>query len=185
MEGLLMKRFLMLLILVIAVAMPFVSGCSAKREVTMTMTPEAGKALVAGTREPIDHFNLVLGNIHVYPEDGGTTGAIVLANSATVDLKAVYSGSDTPVLTSELPEGTYYDLTLTFSAVDVDGSFGGLTYQFNHQLNNGNGITVKYDNTKLVVDEDGAELVWEYNAALLLVVDGSTTVVAEGSITIK
>ena len=180
-----MKKFLMLLVLIIAVAMPFISGCSAKREVTMTMTPEAGRALMAGTREPIDHFNLKLTNIHVYPEDGGTTGAVILANSATVDLKAIFYGSDTPVLTTKLPEGTYYDLTLTFSAVDVDGSFGGLTYQFNHQLNSGNGVTVKYPNTQLVVDEDGAELVWTYNAALLLVVDGNTTIVAEGSFTIK
>lgn len=180
-----MKKFMMLLVLIIAVAMPFISGCSAKREVTMTMTPDAGRALIASTREFIDHFNLTLTNIHVYPEDSGTTGAVILANSAIVDLKAVFLGSDTPVLTTKLPEGTYYDLTLTFSAVDVDGSFGGITYQYNHQLNKGNGVTVKYPNTQLVVDEDGAKLVWTYDASLLLVVDGNTTIVAEGSFTIK
>jgi hypothetical protein len=184
MEGLLMKRFLMLLILVIAVAMPFVSGCSAKREVTMTMTPEAGKALVAGTREPIDHFNLVLSNIHVYPEDGGTTGAIVLANSATVDLKAIIAGSDAPVLSTTLPEGTYYDLTLTFSEVNIKGDILGTIYDNRYLLNSGNGITVKYPNIELVVDKDGAELVWTYDISILITVNGSTTEIAGGSFTI-
>lgn len=180
-----MKRLLILIVLVIAVAAPFISGCSPKREVTMTMTPGAKSALIASTRDVIDQFNLTLTNIHVYPEDGGTAGAVVLANSAVVDLKAVCAGNDAPVLTTKLPEGTYYDLTLTFSSVDFSGSIaGGPSYTFDFQLNNGNGITVKFNNIELVVDEDGAELVWKYDASLLLTVDGSTTIVASGSITI-
>lgn len=190
-----MKRSFALVVLVIAVAATLMSGCTAKRPVTMTMNTPTDKVYAAAVGKDANaslQFDLVLRNIHVYPEDNGTTGAVVLANEVKIDLLDILAGKEVQVLATTIPEGTYYDLTITFSEVYAKGSldiFGMLvSANVDAHLNYGNGISVRYDNTQLVVDKDGAKLVWTCDIAMLMelsLANNSTTIVAKGSITIQ